>query len=120
MVKSTDPALSTNRTVGHGHAPKIQEHELQKTIKNFSLVACLVQALVQAAAQVDVAQGAGKVRSDDRLAITLEGHRLLVVPDATQQDYTLSTLDCFKQSKFLTKKTKTKKKQKKTKDECNA
>ena len=74
-----------------------------------------MQALVQAAAQVDVAQGAGEVRSDDRLAITLEGHRLLIVPDATQQDYTLSTLDCFKQSKFLTKKTKTKKKQTKNK-----
>ena len=82
LVKSTDPALSTNRTVGHGHAPKIQEHELQK-IKNFSLVARLVQALVQAAAQVDVPQGAGEVRSDDRLAVPLEGHRLLVVPETT-------------------------------------
>ena len=94
---------------------KYKSISCKETIKNFSLVACLVQALVQAAAQVDVAQGAGEVRSDDRLAITLEGHRLLVVPDATQQDYTLSTLDCFKQSKFLTKKTKTKKKQKKNK-----
>ena len=80
LVKSTDPTLSTKRTVSHGHAPRHMD-ELQKQIKNFSLVARLVQALVQAAAQVDVPQGAGEVRSDDRLAVTLEGHRLLVVPE---------------------------------------
>ena len=89
---------------------KYKSISCKKTIKNFSLVARLVQALVQAAAQVDVPQGAGKVRSNDRLAVTLEGHRLLVVPDATQQDYTLS--------KFLTKKTKTNKN--KTKQKMNA
>ena len=92
LVKSTDPALSTKRTVGHGHAPKIQEHKLQKKIKNFSLVACLVQALVQAAAQVDVPQGAGEVCSDDRLAVTLEGHRLLVVPEATTRCHDMSAI----------------------------
>ena len=40
-----------------------------------------MQALVQAAPEVDVPQGASKVRSDDRLPVTLEGHRLLVVPE---------------------------------------
>ena len=40
-----------------------------------------MQALVQAAPEVDVPQGASKVRSDDRLPVTLERHRLLVVPE---------------------------------------
>ena len=71
---------------------KYKSISCKKTIKNFSLVACLVQALVQAAAQVDVAQGAGKVRSDDRLAVTLEGHRLLVVPETTTRCHDMSAI----------------------------
>ena len=56
------------------------KHKSEKQIKN-SLIACLVQALVQASTQVDVPKRASKVGSDDRLPVTLEGHRLLVVPE---------------------------------------
>ena len=48
-------------------------------IKN-SLISGLVKALVQAPSQVDVPQGAGEVGADYRLPVTLERHRLLVVP----------------------------------------
>ena len=53
--------------------------QANKKINNL-LISGLVKALVQAPSQVNVPQGAGEVGADYRLPVTLEGHRLLVIP----------------------------------------
>ena len=65
---------------GKGTREKNQTNKQTNKKINNSLISGLVKALVQAPSQVNVPQGAGEVGADYRLPVTLEGHRLLVIP----------------------------------------